>query len=137
MQKVAVSLEDRHLYELKAQSRLGNADSRSAAVRHIIDEYARLRHEYEDLHTEYERLEDRLETREERIDELEEQLARRSQLEEKIESLPEKVRETESYQDRRRRALDNAGALTRLKWRVTGVPSDAVEPEDAEGRPRK
>lgn len=131
MQKVTVSLTDRHLSELDAQERLDNAESRSAAVRHIIDEYARLQRECEDLHTEYERLADRLETREERIDELEEQLARRSQLEQKIESLPEKVRETESYQDRRQRALDTAGPLTRLKWRVTGVPSDAVDPDDS------
>lgn len=79
-----------------------------------------------------ERLCDRLETREERIDELEEQLARRSQLEQKVENLPEKVRETESYQDRRQRALDTAGPLTRLRWRVTGVPSDAVEPEETQ-----
>ena len=98
MQKVAVSPEDRHLYELEAHQRLEDADPRSAAVRQIIDEYARLQREYEELHTEYERLADRLETREERIDELEGQLVRRSRLERKVENIPEKVRETESYQ---------------------------------------
>lgn len=76
---------------------------------------------------EYDELADRLETREERIDELEKQLTERSRVEEKIEELPDKIRGTESYTDRRRRRLDEAGPLQRLRWRITGVPVDEEE----------
>ena len=122
MYKVTVSLEDRHLYELEARQRLGEADSRSEALRQILDEYAELHTEYAELQEEYDELHTRYEAREDRVEQLEEQLARRSQLEEKVEDLPDKIRGRESYQERRQRMLDQASITTRLKWKVTGVP---------------
>jgi len=76
---------------------------------------------------EYDELEERLSAREARIEELEEQLARRSQIEEKIEELPDTLRGQDSYQERRRKALDRATVTQRLIWSVTGVPEGAVE----------
>lgn len=119
MEQITLRLDDDLKDELETEADERGV-SRSEHIRNVLETRA-----------DTERLRDRLETREERIDELEEQLARRSQLEQKVENLPEKVRETESYQDRRQRALDTAGPLTRLKWRVTGVPADAVDPDDS------
>jgi len=88
MQKVTVSLDTRHIYELRAQQRLGNASSRSEALRHLLNKYERIQSEYEALHTEYEDLEaeyeelhTRYEAREDRIEELETQLRGRSRVE--------------------------------------------------------
>jgi len=75
------------------------------------------------------RLEERLKDREERIADLEEQLARRSQLEQKVDALPDRVREADSYAERRQRMIDEASLTQRLKWRVTGVPVDAIDEE--------
>jgi septal ring factor EnvC (AmiA/AmiB activator) len=81
---------------------------------------------------EYEELEEQLAAREERIEDLEEQLRRRSQIEEKIDELrdlPDIVREQETYTERRRRMLDQASVVQRMKWKVTGVPVDEIEDE--------
>ncbi len=130
MQRLTVSLDDRHVYELKAQQRLGNADSRSAAVRHILDQYAELQAEYEELHTEYEQTRGELEGRKERVETLEEQLAKRQQIEQKIDDLPDKVRTVGTYQERRQRLLDQASFTERLKWKVTGVPADRLDADE-------
>ena len=123
MQKITVSLEKRHVYELEARQRLGDADSRSAAVRDLFDEYEDLEAEYEELHTRYE-------AREDRIEDLEGQLRERSRVEDKIEDLPDKIRGAESYQERRQRLLDQASFAERLRWKITGVPTDRI---DADG----
>lgn len=141
MERVTASIRERHLWELKAQVRLGNASSQSEAVRHIIDEYAVVREECEELQQEYadvqQQLDDRmqeLESREDRIEELENQLRQRSNIEdeigdvaERVDDLPAKIRGTETYSERRQRKLDQASLTQRLKWKVTGVP---VEDED-------
>lgn len=141
MERVTASIRERHLWELKAQVRLGNASSQSEAVRHIIDEYAVVREEYEELQQEYadvqQQLDNRmqeLESREDRIEELENQLRQRSNIEdeigdvaERVDDLPAKIRGTETYSERRQRKLDQASLTQRLKWKVTGVP---VEDED-------
>jgi len=139
MQKITVSLEKRHVYELEARQRLGDADSRSAAVRDLFDEYAELEGEYEELHTEYEDLEaeyadlrKRYEAREDRIEDLEGQLRERSRVEEKIEDLPDKIRSTGTYQERRQRLLDQASLTERVKWKITGVPVDRLEDDGGE-----
>jgi len=95
MKKVSVSLETEHVERLDERQDDGDADSRSAAVREILDEYERLRTECDDLRTECEDLRTRLESREDRIDELEEQLARRSQIEEKVDVLATRVDESD------------------------------------------
>ncbi len=127
MHKVTVSLEDRHLYELEARQHLGDASSRSEALRQILDEYEELHTEYETLEEEYEQLRTRYESKEDRIEQLEEQLSRRSQIEEKVEDLPDKIRGAETYQEKRQRALDRASVSQRLVWRFTGVPEEALE----------
>ncbi len=80
---------------------------------------------------EYDDLAAHLDAREDHIAELEGQLRRRSDVEEKIEALPDKIREAESYQERRQRALDRASVVQRLRWTITGVPVDEVERDDA------
>lgn len=128
MHKITVSIEDRHLYELEARQRMGEADSRSAALRDILDEYEELHPEYASLEAEYEDLRQRYEAREDRVDELEEQLSKRSQVEEKIEELPDKIRASAmSYGEKRQRAIDRASPMQRLKWKVTGVPQEKIE----------
>ena len=138
MQRIYASVEDRHVHEINAQVRLGNADSRSHAVRYIIDEYARVREDYADMQQQCEdlqqRLDDRvheLEERKERIEELESQLRKRSNIEndieevaDTVENLPDKIRGVETYSERRQRKLDQASLAQRLRWKITGVPVD-------------
>lgn len=128
MKRVTVSLEQRHVYELEARQRIDDLSSRSKAARATIESYEELKQEYEDLHKSYEELEQeyedlhkKYEEREDRIETLE------SQIDEKIEDLPEKVRSVETYTERRQRLLDSASLLTRLRWKVTGVPVDRLE----------
>jgi len=101
----------------------GEYESKSAAVRSFIDE-GESKHE---LQKEIDRLQDRLESREDRIDELESQLRKRSEIEQRIEDLPDKIRGEMSYQERRQRALDSATPLERLRWRITGVPTERID----------
>jgi len=124
MEKLTVSVSERQKYELKARQFLDDLDSRSAAVRHIIDEYANLLSDYEELESEYENLHTRYESREDRIEELESQLRKRSNIEDKIEELPDKIRGSKSYMERRQKKLDSASLSERLKWKLTGVPVD-------------
>ncbi len=70
----------------------GRYESKSEAVRNLID----AGEEYGELADEIERLQERLESREERIDELEEQLARRSQVEEKIDTLAKRAESSDA-----------------------------------------
>jgi chromosome segregation protein len=77
-------------------------------------------------------LQERLDARESRVEDLEAQLRERSRVEEKIEDLPDKIRDTDTYQERRRRLLDEASLGERLKWKVTGVPVDRLD--DGDGR---
>jgi chromosome segregation ATPase len=128
MEKLTASVTPEHLYELEARQRLGEADSRSAALRQILDEYQDLRTDYEALDAEYADLKQRYEAREDRVDDLEAQLSRRSQVEEKIEALPDKLRGSQmSYAEKRQRAIDRASLGERLKWKVTGVPEARID----------
>lgn len=136
MHKLTVSLEDDHVRHLRGRQQIGEADSRSGALRQIIDEYEELHTEYadlraecEELRTQYEERGERLESREDRIDDLEEQLRERSRVEEKIEDLPDKIRDRETYSERRQRLLDEASLAQRVKWKVTGVPVEAIAGE--------
>jgi chromosome segregation ATPase len=126
MQNVTVRLREDSIDRLDDEADERGV-SRSEYIRDILDE----RHRVEELEAEVDRLQDRLDAREDRIAELEDQLRRRSDVEEKIEALPDKIRETESYQERRQRALDRASVVQRLRWKVTGVPVDEVERDDA------
>ena len=128
MQKVTVSITDEHEYELRARQRLDDLNSRSAAIRTAIEEYAHWKAEYSDLEGEYADLQGRYSDREERISDLEEQLSKRSQIEEKIEELPDRMRASRmTYSERRQRAIDRASLSERLKWKVTGVPEARID----------
>jgi len=50
-------------------------------------------------------------------------------VEEKIEDLPDKIRDTETYQERRQRALDRASFTERLRWKITSVPTERIDDE--------
>ena len=128
MQKVTVSITDEHEYELRARQRLDDLDSRSAAIRTAIEEYAHWKAEYSALEAEYAELQARYSDREERISDLEEQLSKRSQIEEKIEALPDRMRASRmTWREKKERALNAASPLERLKWKVTGVPEARIE----------
>ena len=135
MERVTATLRTDDVRELEARVRLGEADSRSEAVRVVIDERARLAEDLAELRTRFDArgeriadLKERLEKRDERVDALEEQLRERSQIEDKIDDLPDRLRSgMASYEARRRRLLDEASLAQRLKWRITGVPVDRVD----------
>ena len=113
MQRVTVTLEDRHYYEVEAAQRLGEADSQSAAVRHLIDEYARLQREYEELHSEYESLEARR-------DDLQRQLAEANRRIDTTNEIVEYVENEKTAQERWR----EAGLIGKVKFTILGMPSD-------------
>jgi len=89
--EATVSLEEYHLYELKARQRLGEVESRSGAVRQILDEYEEFRTECAQLKIRVWRIAFEYESRQNRIKELESQPAKRSTIEEEIEALPDKI----------------------------------------------
>jgi len=93
MKKISVSVREDHVDALEDLQERDEIDSRSSAVRKIIDEWEDLHTECERLRSECEDVRNRLESREERIDDLEEQLARRSQVEEKMDTLAKRVDE--------------------------------------------
>jgi hypothetical protein len=125
---ITVRIDDDHDALLKEVSQEGGEyDSKSAAVRDFIQAGG----ERGEFREEIDELRERLDAREHRIEELEEQLACRSQLEE-VAALPDKIRERETYNERRRRLLDEASLTQRLKWRVVGVPVEAIEEERRE-----
>ena len=122
MKKVSVSLSDDHVERLETRQEQGDADSRSEAVRQILDEY-------DDLHAECERLRTRCE-------ELETDLERsrnatRLLLEEREEK-KELVRYVEQERDlqERREERRSAPAWKRAKWWVFGRDLDD---QDADG----
>jgi predicted DNA-binding protein len=101
-------------------------DSEASEYGVSVSEYVR---ELIEQGREYDELEERLTSKEQRISDLEEQLAKRSQIQQEIEDLPDKIRDTETYSERRRRLLDEASLTQRLKWKVTGVPVEAIDEE--------
>jgi len=113
MGRVTVTLDERHEYEIEAQVRMGEAESQSGSVRHLIDEYARLQQEYEDLHTEYEHLQARR-------DELEQRLTEAHNKIEPATDLVEYVEAEKTAQERWR----EAGILGKAKYTLLGMPSD-------------
>jgi predicted nucleic acid-binding Zn-ribbon protein len=128
MQKVTVSIADKHEYELRARQHLDALDSRSAAIRTAIEEYSKWKAEYAALQREHSELQKRYADREDRISELEEQLTKRSQIEEKIEALPDRMRASRmTWSDRKEKALNDASPWERVKWKVTGVPEERIE----------
>lgn len=113
MQKVAVTVEEEHLYELKAMEHLFNCDSRSAAFRRLIAEYNETRREYDSLKAEYEEVQTELEAvKNERRTLIRDR-------EEKQELV--KYVENERTDEQRWR---EAGLLTKARWSLFGMDDD-------------
>ena len=113
MHKVSVTLTDAHMDRLDEREQAAGVDSRSGALREILDEYDECQTECDRLHTECERLRTKCE-----------------RLESEKRLLLENKRETAAlaeYVERERtRHERKAGAPVwrRMKWWVTGVPED-------------
>ena len=83
-----------------------------------LEEHSELEDEYVELKEEYDALEARR-------DELQRQLAAVNSRQEDVTELVEYVeqqRDLERYRARREQMIDQAGILTRWKWKLTGVP---------------
>jgi metal-responsive CopG/Arc/MetJ family transcriptional regulator len=113
VEKIAVSLPKQYLYEIEAWQRIHDIDSRSAAIRDIIDEYDNLRNEYDQLHTEYEEIERELESVKNE---------KRTLIEQREENteLVEYVEREKDMQERYR----EAGIVTKAKWAIFGMDSN-------------
>jgi len=111
MKKVSVSLESHHVERLDERQENSDVDSRSGALRQILDEYDELRTECENLRAEC----DDLRTDVERLQE-EKRLILTNQ---------DTKRELVEYVEEERNAEQQwreAGLLTKAKWSVFGMP---------------
>jgi predicted nuclease with TOPRIM domain len=113
MQKVAVTVEEEHLYEMKAIQYIHDCDSRSAAFRRLIAEYDETRQEYDSLKAEY----DELQT------ELEAVKNERKTLIRDREEKQELVKYVEREKDMQERYRE-AGIVTKAKWAIFGMDSN-------------
>jgi Arc/MetJ-type ribon-helix-helix transcriptional regulator len=109
MQRVTVTLEPEQLETISDVQEEGKAESKSEAVRHIIQRYEEQQQEYEELHTEYERVKNEKKTIIE-------------QREENTE-LVEYVEREKDMQERYR----EAGIMTKAKWAIFGMDSSDDE----------
>jgi predicted nuclease with TOPRIM domain len=113
MQKVAVTVEEEHLYELKAIQYIHDCDSRSEAFRRLIAEYDETRREYDRLKSEYEELQTELEAVKNERNTL---IRDREEKQELV-----KYVEHERSNEQRWR---QAGLLTKAKWSLFGMDDD-------------
>lgn len=111
--RVTVSLGDDHLEALADFEDAHGVDSRSEAVRLLLDEYEELQADYEELNTQCEGLQNEVERlkREKRLI-LEER--------EEKQELMEYVEDERTAEQRWR----EAGLTTRLRWKVFGMDRD-------------
>jgi chromosome segregation ATPase len=148
MKKLSVSLEKDHVADLEAWADAHDLGSKSAAFRHILDEYDSLRTENDDIRTECDNLRTELdEVRTEcdevksdrdrldgRVDELEEQLeeknARIEELEEALDDRPSRdhVADLEEQLDEQAdRIEDLEGEVDSLEARNTDLTNQLAE----------
>lgn len=113
MKRLTVSLEPEQIEQLDKLQEDHDIDSRSAALRQLFQEYEQLQRDYEELNSEYESLDD----------ELQRQKRERRQLLEQREEKQELARYVEDQRTTEQRYRE-ASLPTRLKWKVTGMPSD-------------
>lgn len=113
MKRLTVSLEPEQIDRLDAIQDEHDVDSRSAALRRLFQEYDELQAEYDDLMNEYEEVQTELErARRERRQLLEQR--------EEHQKLARYVEDERTAEQRWRQA----SLATRLRWRLTGMPSD-------------
>lgn len=113
MEKVSATVEDRHVEMLDEHP----ADSRSEALREILDEREDLRDRVDDL-------EDKLEHQEARAEDLRRQLREANRRDDDVDELVEYVERERSVEQRRR----EASIVTRARWWLTGM--DAEDEDD-------
>jgi DNA repair exonuclease SbcCD ATPase subunit len=118
MEKVTVSLEERHLTQLEefVEDDETAADNRSEAVRELLDDVDRLRERVDDLEAD-------VEAAEARADDLRRQLREANRRDDEVGEIVEYVQEERSVEQRRR----EAPIWTRAKWKVLGMPGDPPE----------
>lgn len=116
MKKVSVSVADRHIDRLEERQENGEAESRSEALRELLDEYDTVRTECDRLRTEYEEL--RTE-----CDRLQDQLAAVNSRHDDVTELVEYVELERTLEQRRAQA----GVFTRAKWWVFGMDGEPTE----------
>ena len=112
MKRVTVSVEEEHVETIDDFQEANDLDSRSEAVRRLLDAYEDLQTDYEDLHTQYEELQTDVERlRNEKRLILEDR--------EEKQELVEYVEEERTVEQRWR----EAGLTTRLRWKLFGMDS--------------
>jgi len=111
--RVTVSLGDDHLEALADFEDAHGVDSRSEAVRLLLDEYEDLRREYEELNTAYEELQNEAERlkREKRL------------ILEEREEKQELIRYVEDERSAEQRWRE-ADLATRVRWKLFGMDRD-------------
>jgi predicted nucleic acid-binding Zn-ribbon protein len=113
VKRLTVSLELEQIERLDELQAEHDVDSRSAALRRLFQEYEELQAEYEELKNEYEELETEVErARRERRQLLEQR--------EEHQELARYVADERTAEQRWR----EASLATRIRWRLTGMPSD-------------
>lgn len=113
MKRLTVSLEPEQIERLDAIQDEHDVDSRSAALRRLFAEYEQLQERCEELNTTCEELET----------ELERARRERRQLLEQREEHQELARYVEDERTAEQR-WRQASLTTRIRWRLTGMPSD-------------
>jgi uncharacterized coiled-coil DUF342 family protein len=127
MKRLTVSLDEDHVDRLKGRVRLEEAESKSDALRQILDEY-------EDLHAKNEELHTSVEEARARRDELRRQLEERGEVETQVNEL---VEHTETQSEALRELLEERdrrrdGVVTRARRWLFGDRDgrDGVEDTD-------
>lgn len=129
MKATTLRLSEETLQALESEAN-DRGVSRSEYIREVIEhrgEYDRIHGEYGGEYGEYDELVDRIEDLERENQRLRNEkrtlIADREERKELVRYVEEQ-RDVERYRDRRQRKIDQAGALTRAKWWLTGVPMD-------------
>jgi metal-responsive CopG/Arc/MetJ family transcriptional regulator len=113
MKRLTVSLEQEHIDQLDAIQNEHDVDSRSAALRRLFQMYERKQAECEEMNTTCEELQTEVErARRERRQLLEQR--------EEHQELAKYVEDERTAEQRWRQA----SLATRIRWRLTGMPSD-------------
>jgi len=118
VKRLTISVTERQYDRIRARVRSGEADSKSDAVRQILNSYEDLHNRCEELHRRCEDLQDEVEAAEAKRDELRRQLQAREAEEETtpVETSKDGVGELVELIEEERRA----GVLTRVKWWLFG-----------------
>ena len=116
MKRLTVSLEQEQIDRLDDLQDEHDIDSRSAALRQLFHEYEDIQKKYEELNNKYEHLDE----------ELQRQKRERRQILDERDEKRELARYVEDERTTQQRWRE-ASLATRLKWKITGMPSEDSE----------